>query len=65
MRNTPKTAKRLKLRNERIKARYNELIKLYPHWKHGAIIETLEFEFFLSETTILKIINEPASVRGI
>jgi len=45
------------IRNKNVKLRYRELEIKNPHWKHGAIIEELIKEFYISKCTITAILN--------
>lgn len=45
------------IRNKNVKMRYRELEIKNPRWKHGAIIEELIKEFYISERTLSGILN--------
>jgi hypothetical protein len=53
----PRNNDLLSERNERIRNRYKELCQKHPQWRYDAIIDRLVAEFFLTTSTITKIIN--------
>lgn len=51
----------ISLRNKNVKMRYRQLEIKYPRWKHGAIIDELIKEFYVSERTLSGILNSEGS----
>lgn len=47
----------LQLRNNNIKKRFLKLQEDHPKWRFRALIDELESEFYLSGTTIERILN--------
>lgn len=48
----------LELRNANVKKRYRELSEKNKEWRHGAILEKIANEFYLSTRTVSAIFND-------
>ena len=45
------------LRDQNLRNRYEELSKKHPQWRHGALLEKVAQEFFLTARTAAAIFN--------
>lgn len=52
-----KTRARLIKRNTDVKIAYNELAKKNPKWRHDALVEDLADRFYISESTVDRILG--------
>lgn len=53
----PRNTELITERNQRIRNRFKELCEKHPQWRYDAILEQISREFYITTSTIAKIIN--------